>query len=80
VLLRLGVRSVVASVARVNDTAAAETMAAYHRELARGTGSGEALASALASQDDDTPVPFVCFGSSWRAARGGPSLPRSGRS
>jgi tetratricopeptide (TPR) repeat protein len=68
VLLRLGVRSVVASVARVNDTAAAETMAAYHRELARGAGSAEALASALASQDEKTPVPFVCFGTSWQAA------------
>jgi tetratricopeptide (TPR) repeat protein len=68
VLLRLGVRSVVASVARVNDTAAAGTMAAYHRELARGIGSAEALASALAGQDDDTPVPFVCFGASWQAA------------
>jgi hypothetical protein len=61
VLLRLGVRSVVASVARVNDAAAAEIMAAYHRELALATGSAEALASALARQDNDTPVPFVCF-------------------
>lgn len=68
VLLRLGVRSVVASVARVNDTAAAETMAGYHRELSRGAGSAEALASALAGQDDKTPVPFVCFGASWQAA------------
>jgi tetratricopeptide (TPR) repeat protein len=68
VLLRLGVRSVVAGVARVNDTAAAETMAAYHRELARGAGSAEALASALAGTDDETPVPFVCFGASWQAA------------
>jgi CHAT domain-containing protein len=68
VLLRLGVRSVVASVARVNDAAAAEIMAAYHRELALGTGSAEALASALARQDNDTPVPFVCFGASWQAA------------
>jgi hypothetical protein len=43
-------------------------MAAYHRELARGTGSAEALAAAIAGQDDDTPVPFVCFGASWQAA------------
>ena len=68
VLLRLGVRSVVASVARVDDTAAAETMAAYHGQLARGTGCAEALAAALADQEDDIPVPFVCFGASWQAA------------
>ena len=68
VLLRLGVRSVVASVARVNDKAAAVTMTAYHRELARGTGSAEALAAALAVEDSDSPVPFVCFGASWQAA------------
>jgi tetratricopeptide (TPR) repeat protein len=68
VLLRLGVRSVVAGVARVNDAAAARTMVAYHRELARGSGAAEALARALTVPEEQTPVPFVCFGSSWRTA------------
>lgn len=67
VLLRTGVQSVVSGVARVNDAAAADTMAAYHRELAAGTDSATALAGALAGQDPAGPVPFVCFGASWRA-------------
>jgi CHAT domain-containing protein len=65
VLLHLGTRSVVAGVARVGDDIAAETMAAYHRELARGKDSATALATALAANDADHPAPFVCFGAAW---------------
>lgn len=64
VLLHLGTRSVVAGVARVGDDPAAETMADYHRRLAAGDDSAAALAHALARRAD-TPVPFVCFGTSW---------------
>lgn len=67
VLLHFGVRSVVAGVARVGDDDAAEVMADYHRRLARGVGSAEALAGALDAHGGATPVPFVCFGSSWSA-------------
>lgn len=63
VLLRLGTRSVVAGVARVNDEATASVMTAYHRELASGSDSAHALATAIAGADDV--APFVCFGSAW---------------
>jgi len=65
VLLRLGTRSVVAGVARVNDEVASDVMAAYHRQLASGVDSATALADALAATD--AIAPFVCFGSAWRA-------------
>ncbi len=67
VLLSLGIRSVVAAVARVPDDVAAHTMVAYHRELARGAEVAEALASAT----QDAPLiarAFMAFGSQWRAA------------
>jgi tetratricopeptide (TPR) repeat protein len=67
VLLHLGTRSVVAGVARVGDDLAADTMIAYHERLAAGDDS--ALALATATSNADSPVPFVCFGSSWRARR-----------
>jgi tetratricopeptide (TPR) repeat protein len=67
VLLHLGTRSVVAGVARVGDEIAAETMIGYHERLAAGDDS--ALALATATSNADSPVPFVCFGSSWRARR-----------
>lgn len=60
-LLALGVGCVVASVAPVPDDATAGVMAAYHRGLARGLASDEALAATGAS------VPFVALGSTWRA-------------
>jgi hypothetical protein len=63
VLLRLGTRSVVASVARVSDEVAAETMIAYHRKLASGLDSAAALADATSSSS--RAAPFVCFGSAW---------------
>ena len=65
VLLRLGARSVVSSVARVNDEVAAETMIDYHRQLATGVDAAEALATAVAKADGF--APFVCFGSTWAA-------------
>lgn len=60
-LLALGVGCVVASVAPVPDEVSAAVMAAYHRGLAAGLASDEALAAAGAA------VPFVALGSSWRA-------------
>ncbi len=66
VLLRLGSRSVVAGVARVQDDAAATTMIAYHQGLARGSDSAQALADAVAAADGA--APFVCFGAAWSPA------------
>jgi hypothetical protein len=65
VLLGLGTRSVIASVARVGDELAERTMADYHRRLAAGTDSATALAEALAAADSDVVPPFVNFGASW---------------
>jgi tetratricopeptide (TPR) repeat protein len=64
VLLHLGTRSVVAGVARVGDELAAETMIAYHQRLAAGQDSAAALAEAASAAG--VPVPFVCFGASYR--------------
>src|SRR5215203_144542 len=68
VLLQLGSQCVVAGVAQVADERAVTVMADYHRRLAAGEDSASALASATASGPC---VPFVCFGSSWRADPGG---------
>lgn len=65
VLLQLGSASVVAGVARVHDDLAAEIMTGYHRELARGRSTAEALT--LVAQQVSAPSPFVCFGTSWSA-------------
>jgi len=65
VLLRRGARSVVASTVRVSDDRAAEFMIGYHRLLAAGHDSALALAVS-AAELGPFPVPFVCFGSSWR--------------
>lgn len=62
VLLHLGTPSVVASVARVGDELAAETMIDYHSRLAAGADSAAALASAT----EHSRAPFVSFGASWR--------------
>jgi len=74
VLLHLGTRSVVAGVARVGDDLAAETMISYHQRLAEGADSAAALADATSASS--SPVPFVCFGSSWRPSGFG-AAPRS---
>ncbi|RKT54831.1 CHAT domain-containing protein [Saccharothrix australiensis] len=58
-LLYSGSRTVVSSVARVDDEAAVEVMTAYHRALARGVPPGEALADATRSEPL---MPFVCHG------------------
>jgi tetratricopeptide (TPR) repeat protein len=60
VLLRLGARAVVASVAPLRDDVAARVMPALHAELRAGAMPGAALARAVA--DEPEPVPLVCFG------------------
>ncbi|MFN8076898.1 MAG: CHAT domain-containing tetratricopeptide repeat protein [Kineosporiaceae bacterium] len=62
-LLHQGVRSVVASVARVGDDVAREAMVAHHRRLSQGAPPAEALADALAHES--LVAPFVCFGRGW---------------
>ena len=63
VLLALGTRSVVAGVARIPDDVCAEVMVRYHRALAAGVDSAQAIQDAGAV--DDVPAPFVCFGAAW---------------
>jgi CHAT domain len=63
VLLHLGSRSVLASVARVRDEVAASVMLRVHRSLTGGTDSARALAEAIAAEE--APAPFVCFGAAW---------------
>lgn len=60
VLLRMGARAVVASVAPLRDDVAVRVMPALHRALRDGAPPGEALARAVASEPE--PVPLVCFG------------------
>ncbi|MCB7136789.1 CHAT domain-containing protein [Cellulosimicrobium marinum] len=60
VLLRLGARAVIASVAPLRDDVAARVMPALHAELRDGVMPGTALARAVA--DEPEPVPLVCFG------------------
>ncbi|MFE5293602.1 CHAT domain-containing protein [Isoptericola sp. NPDC056618] len=60
VLLRMGARAVVASVAPLRDEVAVRVMPALHRGLRDGLRPGEALARAVA--DEPEPVPLVCFG------------------
>lgn len=64
VLLQLGAQCVVAGVSQVEDECAATVMVDYHRRLSAGADSATALAAATEHAGD---VPFVCFGSSWRA-------------
>lgn len=60
VLVRLGARAVIASVAPLRDDVAARIMPALHAELHRGAPPGVALARAVSTEDE--PVPLVCFG------------------
>ncbi len=60
VLLRMGARAVVASVAPLRDDVAVRVMPALHGALRDGVPPGEALARAVASEPE--PVPLVCFG------------------
>lgn len=65
-LLALGVGSVVAGVARVEDRVSALVAAEHHRGLAAGLAPARALADAVAALPADAPpAPFVCFGSGW---------------
>lgn len=67
VLLGLGARSVVSSVATVHDEQAAATMSRYHASLAAGADTAQALAHA--TQDGgEMPSPFVCFGTAWQVS------------
>ena len=63
VLLALGTRSVVAGVARIPDDVCAAVMVRYHRALAAGVDSAQAIQDAGAV--DELPAPFVCFGAAW---------------
>jgi CHAT domain-containing protein len=65
VLLHWGSRCVVAGVARVADEVSAAVMVDYHRRLASGTSAAVALADAVAANDSEVPVPFVCFGADY---------------
>jgi hypothetical protein len=58
-LLHIGTPTVISSVSRVADEVAFGVMTAYHRALS--TGTGPALALALAAADEPL-TPFVCFG------------------
>jgi len=60
-LLYGGSRTVVSSVARVDDRTAGGVMLAYHRAVAAGTSPARALADAAQSEPL---MPFVCFGRS----------------
>jgi CHAT domain-containing protein/tetratricopeptide repeat protein len=64
-LLRGGVVSAVAGVARVGDEIANPVMIAHHRAQAAGRTPAAALAEALAVADAEEPVPLVCFGAGW---------------
>lgn len=72
-LLACGASSVVAAVAPVEDTAAAELMATYHRSLAAGVSSSVALQLATAASDKPRQAGLFCtYGADWSA---GPSDP-----
>jgi len=58
-MLYFGSATVVASLVRVADPAVPETMARYHRALARGMPPARAIAEATVH---DIAAPFVCFG------------------
>ena len=60
-LLYSGSRSVVSSVAKVDDRAVVDVMCAYHRSLAKGVPASRALADASLVEPW---MPFVCFGGS----------------
>ncbi|MFC3454316.1 CHAT domain-containing protein [Amycolatopsis speibonae] len=58
-LLYSGSRTVISSVARVDDGAVVQVMESYHRALARGTVPARALADATCGE---VLMPLVCFG------------------
>jgi tetratricopeptide (TPR) repeat protein len=60
VLLRMGARAVIASVAPLRDDVAVRVMPVLHAGLRDGLRPGEALARAVDAETE--PVPLVCFG------------------
>lgn len=66
-LLSLGISSVVASPCRVPDATAADVMPRYHRALADGMESDEALAAASSASALPLAGAFVAWGSPWSA-------------
>lgn len=64
-LLQGGCRSVVSSVAAVNDEVAELAGVAHHERLRRGDAPADALAGALAAVSDEHVAPLVCFGLGW---------------
>ncbi|WP_418277880.1 CHAT domain-containing protein [Isoptericola jiangsuensis] len=75
VLLRLGARAVIASVAPLRDDVAARVMPRLHAALAAGVPPSTALASAVAPEPE--PVPLVCFGA-FGTSTGGGDVPHRG--
>jgi tetratricopeptide (TPR) repeat protein len=59
-LLYSGTRTVISSVARMDDNASVAVMAGYHRAVAAGTAPARALADAMTCEPL---IPLVCFGS-----------------
>jgi hypothetical protein len=59
-LLAGGVRTVIAAISRVGDTAAANAMVDYHSRVAAGTRPAVALAESIAA--DPLRRPFICLG------------------
>lgn len=68
-MLACGARSVVAAVAPVNDTVAAQLMAAYHQALASGVPASEALrtATGVIGHPDGARL-FSTYGADWHLA------------
>jgi hypothetical protein len=60
ILLRHGARAVIAAVAPLRDDVAARVMPTLHAGLRAGAPPGQALAAAVAQEEE--PVPLVCFG------------------
>ncbi len=64
-LLHGGCRSVISSVASVNDGEAERIAVAHHAALRRGDPPARALAEALVAGGPEFPAPLVCFGLGW---------------
>jgi CHAT domain-containing protein len=66
VLLQLGVGTVVAGVARINDEVSAGVMGKVHEDLVRGIDVSSSLATRLhETLSRHTPAALLCLGSSW---------------
>jgi CHAT domain-containing protein len=66
VLLQLGVGTVVAGVARINDEVSAGVMGKVHEDLVQGIDVSSSLAARLhETLSRHTPAALLCLGSSW---------------